>query len=175
MVINALTVLLVFAGLLQTSVSPAPASNQQAAPNGGETQSADDLATIVQSGSTNTRGYKVEIHKDGSATVEFTSGSAGASPKEFPAGTIDTRTLQQLLNQVGDVSKIQTGMCAKSVSFGTRTEISYQGKTSADLQCVRREPSGGDETQQAAEELSKFVMTALGQLKINTHRVFTAP
>jgi hypothetical protein len=138
-----------------------------------------DLATIIQSRSTNTRGYKVVIHTDGSATAEIDGGSP-ASPVEpspsqqFPPGTIDTKTLQRLLTEIGDVSKIPTGGCAKSVSFGTRTQIMYAGKTSGDLQCIRRQASGGDQAPlQAFEDLGRFVQAALSQLKINARRINT--
>ena len=132
------------------------------------------LATITQSSSTNTRGYKVVIHNDGSAAAEI-GGAEFASPtgrsQEFPPGTIDTETLRRLLTRIGDVSKIPTGGCAKSVSFGTRTQITYASKTSGDLQCIRQQGSDGDQASlQAAEDLGKFIQTILGQLKINDRR-----
>jgi len=55
-----------------------------------------NLATIIESGSTNTPAYKVVIHKDGSATAEI--GGWGAMShfriersQHFPPGTIDTK------------------------------------------------------------------------------------
>ena len=137
----------------------------------------DILATITQSRSTNTRGYKVVIRDDGSATAE-TGGASLALPAEpspsqqFPPGSIDTKTLRRLLTEIGDVSRIPTGGCAKSVSFGTRTQITYAGKTSGDLQCVRPPESGDDRASvEASKELSKFVQTTLSQLKVNDRRV----
>jgi hypothetical protein len=135
------------------------------------------LAIILQSRSTNTRGYKVVIHKDGSAVAEIDGITIGlhtepARSQIFPAGTVDTQTLLGLFAEIGDVSKIPTGGCAKSVSFGTRTQITYAGKTSGDLQCIRHTASDGDQAPlQASEDLSKFVQTALGQLKINDRRI----
>ncbi len=79
------------------------------------------LATITQSRSTNTSGYKVVIRDDGSATAEI-GGASLALPTEpsrsqqFPPGAIDTKTLRRLLAEIGDVSKIPTGGCAKSVA-----------------------------------------------------------
>ncbi len=131
------------------------------------------LATITQSRSTNTRGYKVVIRDDGSATAEI-DGASLALPTEpsrsqqFPPGAIDTKTLRSLLTEIGDVSRIPTGGCAKSVSFGTRTQITYAGKTSGDLQCIRQQASNVDQAPlQASEALGRFVQTTLGQLKIN--------
>lgn len=173
---------LAFAGLLQSSPTAAqqaitPAS-QATATAGQETKQGVErnLATIIQSRSTNTRGYKVVIHNDGSATAEI-GGASFASriepprSQQFPPGTIDTRTLRRLLAQIGDVSKIPTGGCAKSVSFGTRTQIAYAGRTSGDLQCIRQPASGGDQALlQASEDLGRFVQATFSQLKINDRR-----
>src|ERR1700730_16066231 len=135
------------------------------------------LAIITQSGSTNSRGYKVVIHNDGSATAEIGGANFGlrtqpSRSQQFPPGTIDTKTLRRLLIEIGDVSRIPTGGCAKSVSFGTRTQITYASKTSGDLQCIRRQASDVDQAPlQASEDLSRFVQTTLGQLKINDRRI----
>ncbi len=135
------------------------------------------LATIIQSRSTNTRAYKVVIHNDGSATAEISGASSylriePPRSQQFPPGTIDTKTLRRLLTEIGDVSRIPTGSCPKSVSFGTRTQIEYAGKTSGDLQCIRQQASDSDQALlQASENLGRFVRTTLGQLKINDRRV----
>jgi len=174
---------LAVAGLLQSSCAATP----QATPPEGQSTAAPgqemkqgvegNLATIVQSRSTNTRGYELVIHNDGSATAEISGATVAlrSDPprlQQFPPGTIDTKTLRRLLAEIGDVSKIPTGGCAKSVSFGTRTQITYAGKASGDLQCIRRTASDGDQAPlQASEDLSKFVQTTLGQLKINDRRI----
>jgi hypothetical protein len=138
------------------------------------------LATISQSGSTNSLGFKVVIRDDGSAAAEIAGTGAAPHPEpsrsqQFPAGTIDAATLQRLLTEVGDVGKIPTGTCPKSVSFGTRTQITYAGKTSGDLQCIRQPQGGGGDRAplQASEELGRFVQATLAQLKINTRRVYS--
>jgi hypothetical protein len=146
---------LAFAGLLQTSSAAAQQAitpeNQATATAGQEMKLGveSDLATIIQSSSTNTRAYKVVIHNDGSATAEISGASFGVRvepprSKQFPPGTIDTKTLRRLLTQIGDVSRIPTGRCGKSVSFGTSTQIAYAGKTSGDLQCIQQQASDGD-------------------------------
>jgi hypothetical protein len=173
---------LAFAGLLQSSpaaVQRAFTPEDQATATEGQEKKQGvegNLATIIQSRSTNTRGYKVVIRNDGSATAEISGGSLAfriepPRSQQFPPGTIDTKTLQRLLTEIGDVSKIPTGGCAKSVSFGTRTQITYAGKTSGDLQCIRRKASGGDQgPPQASEDLGRFVQSTLSQLKINDRR-----
>ena len=174
---------LAVAGLLQSSCAAAP----QATPSEGQSTATPgqemkqgvegDLATIVKSRSTNTRGYELVIHQDGSATAEISGATVAfrvdpPRSQQFPPGTIDTKTLRRLLADIGDVSKIPSGGCAKSASFGTRTQITYAGKTSGDLQCIRRQASDGDQAPlQASEDLSRFVQTTLGQLKINDRRI----
>jgi hypothetical protein len=91
--------------------------------------------------------------------------------QQFPAGTIDSSRLQALLGQVGDVSTIPTGSCPKSVSFETRTQISYKAKTSGDLQCIR-EASGTEETLlRNSKEVGQFVQDTLRRLNVDTRRV----
>ncbi|MGO9863964.1 MAG: hypothetical protein ACLPLR_10175 [Terriglobales bacterium] len=157
---------LAFAALLLFGYAAAPA--QQTTP-----AVAGDLATIIQSGSTNSRGYSVVLHNDGSATSVFIGTTdAMVEKREFPAGTVDTKTLGQLLAQIGDVSKIPAGHCPKSVSFGTTTKIEYEGKTSGDLQCIAQAaPDGNQALLQASKQLSHFVQTTLSQLKIANRRV----
>jgi hypothetical protein len=168
--------LLASAGLLpcsprasqRASASPATAAaDQETKPGVG-----GDSATITQSGSTNTVGYNLVIHSDGSAAV-MTSGSTHALVvrRGYPPETIDTKKLLRLLTAIGDVSRIPIGVCMKSPSFGTTTRISYAGKVSGDLQCIQHQASGGDEALlQSSEDLAAFVQTILNQLKIDTRR-----
>jgi hypothetical protein len=175
---------LAFTVLLQSNsaAAPQPTTQERPAPprTGQETKPGveGDLATIIQSRSTNTRGYTIIIRNDGSATAEISSGAGFASGPEpprtqaFPPGTIDTKTLRRLLTAIGDVSKIPAGSCPKSVSFGTRTQIAYAGKTSGDLQCIGQQAPSGDQARlQASEDLGKFVQATLSELKINDRRV----
>ena len=180
--LSVLPLVLVFAGLFSSNPVAAlqaiTPGNHQATAEQEVKQSVEGiLATITQSRSTNTRGYEVVIHNDGSATAEIGGTNFGlrtepSRSQQFPPGTIDTKTLRRLLIEIGDVSRIPTGGCAKSVSFGTRTQITYASKTSGDLQCIRRQASDVDQAPlQASEDLGRFVQTTLGQLKINDRRV----
>ncbi len=127
------------------------------------------LATIMQSGCTNTCGYNVGINTDGSATV-FTIATTHSlvTRQDFPAGTIDTKNLQTLLTEIGDVSRIPIGFHPKPVSFATTTKITYAGKTSGDLQCVEQSDPGGDQTLlHESEQLARIVLAILVQLKFD--------
>jgi len=180
--LSVLPLVLVFAGLFSSN----PVAALQAITPGNHEATAEQevkqgvegiLATITQSRSTNTRGYEVVIHNDGSATAEIGGANFGlrtepSRSQQFPRGTIDTKTLRRLLTEIGDVSRIPTGGCAKSASFGTRTQITYASKTSGDLQCIRQQASGGDHAPlQVSEDLGRFVQKTLGQLKINDRQV----
>jgi len=152
-----------------TASQATAAADQETKPGVG-----GDLATIIQSGSTNTIGYNLVIHSDGSAAGMpiIRSTRAVAVGREYPPGTIDTKKLQRLLTVIGDVSKIPIGVCMKSASFGTTTKISYAGKVSGDLQCIQHQPSGGDEALlQSSEDLAALVATILHQLKLDTRHV----
>jgi hypothetical protein len=180
--LQSVALVLAFAGLLPSSPAagqqPITAENRQVTATAErETGAKAILATITQSRSTNTLGYRILIRNDGSATAEIAGGSSAlrsgpSRSQEFPPGAIDTKTLRRLLTEIGDVSKIPTGGCAKSASFGTRTQITYASKTSGDLQCIRPHASDGDQApQQASEDLARFVRSTLGQLKINDRRI----
>jgi hypothetical protein len=174
----------VFAGAQQSGpTAPRQTTTPEAqtpAPVREETKRADKniLATIIQSGSTNTRGYRVVIHKDGSAIAEIRGAATGlrvepGRSQQFPPGTVDTKTLRRLLKKIRDVSSIPVGSCQKSASFGTRTQIEYANKTSGDLQCMGPQASDGNQALlQTSGDLSRFVQTTLSQLKIDDRRGF---
>jgi len=150
---------------------------QQAAAGQNTTPGAKEiLATIMESGSTNTYAYNIVIHNDGSASVVIRGTlDSMVETRQYPAGTIDTKTLLALLREIGDVSRIPTGPCAKSASFGTTTQISYAGKTSGDLQSIPQQATGVDPALlQASKNLYSFVQTIPSQLKINVMRAGTA-
>jgi len=170
--------LLAASGFLQSSpiASQRATASQATATADQETKPGvgGDLATIIQSGSTNTIGYNLVIHSDGSAAGMDSSGGTRSLVvrREYPPGTIDTKKLQRLLAAIGDVSKIPIGVCMKSASFGTTTKISYAGKVSGNLQCLQHQASGGDEALlQSSEDLAVFVRTIQHQLKLDTRRV----
>jgi hypothetical protein len=100
----------------------------------------DVLATIRNSGSTNTPGWTLTINKDGSGTITYDHTRRGRfghyEDKTFAAGTFASSQLEAILTQIGNVSSIPDHGCPKSASFGSTTTITYQGKTSGDLTCL---------------------------------------
>jgi hypothetical protein len=92
---------------------------------------------INNSGSTNTAGWQLVINPDGSgAFVSQPGHPINYGSKEYPAGTFNITGITTIIDQFGGASKIPTGTCAKSVSFGTTTTITYNGSTSGDVSCL---------------------------------------
>ncbi|GHO45546.1 hypothetical protein [Ktedonospora formicarum] len=121
------------------------------------------IATITNSGSTNTPGFTLTIAYDGSGTLTYKPGNnqrfASYQDKRFPAGTFSASQLSSQLQAIGDVSSIPSGHCMKSASFGTRTTITYEGKTSGDLSC----PNASDTP--AHLQLKRSVLQLANQAK----------
>jgi|GEM_PF-2258312 hypothetical protein len=137
---------------LTPTPSPIPTSTPAAVP----TNPSNLLVTVNNSGSTNALPYAINIFADGSASALVQNKPA----QNFPAGTVDVKTLRALLQNIGDVSQID-GHCAKSVSFGTITTITYNKKTSGDISCVF---TG------TVYNLYTFISQLEQQLKISTAR-----
>jgi hypothetical protein len=127
------------------------------------------VASVSVSASTNTRAYTLSIKNDGSVDVLIQNPNTS---QNFPAGTADIKTFAGILAQVGDVSLVtdlsadgkQIVMCAKSVSFGTSMTITYNGKTSGDLDCAQNNKSLPNQDQQ----LISFINTLINQLQIKS-------
>lgn len=98
------------------------------------------LAVITNSGSTNSPGSQLIIYNNGSGSLTFQPRpwqlSKQHENKTFPPGTFDTRQLAHILAQIHDLSTVPGHGCFKSVSFGSRTTITHNGKTSGDISCI---------------------------------------
>ena len=98
------------------------------------------LATVTETSSTNSDGYTFTLYNDGSAEGAVSMPSRiGAISREachLPPLTPMVRNCLDWLAQAGDISLIPTYPCAKSISLGTRTYVTYGGISSGDLQCI---------------------------------------
>jgi hypothetical protein len=99
------------------------------------------LAVITNSGSTNSPGSQLIIHNDGSGSLTsqprlWQLPSKQNVNKTFPPGTFDSRQLARILAEIRDLSAVPGHGCFKSISFGTSTTITHNGKTSGDLSCI---------------------------------------
>jgi len=85
-------------------------------------------ASIVNSGSTNTFGYKVTVYPSGKA---YSQVNGKLTMAHLPS-TLTGRFFRDLEAAV-PVSSLAAGHGMKSASFGTSTTVSYRGQQSPDL------------------------------------------
>jgi hypothetical protein len=84
-----------------------------------------DGATIANSGSTNAAGWTIQIRSDGQGTVMGRRFSI--APETAMRFLRDARLARD--------AHVAGRGCMKSVSFGTRLNVTYHGWTSPDLSC----------------------------------------
>lgn len=107
---------------------------------------------ILNSGSTNARGYTIVVHSDFSADVA----ASGEEPRPAVVGARQAKWLFAKVRAAMPLSALPVPRCMKSASFGTTLRISYQGATTPDLSC------GGDAT---ARELSRTAAVIESRLR----------
>jgi hypothetical protein len=92
-------------------------------------------ALIVNSGSTNSYGYSIQVWSDGTASV--TMQRRGTTVGTSKAFTVPAATVTRFFDDLAAARKdnAATVPCMKSVSFGTTMRITWQGWTSPDLSC----------------------------------------
>lgn len=116
-----------------------------------------DSAVIVNSGSTNTIGYKISVWSDGTAsvTMQQREGSSASRPKSFNVPSpIATHFFSDLA--AARSGKAVTVPCMKSASFGTSTHVTWQGWVSPDLDCPPKDSLG----QALAKDVEEIVKAA---------------
>ena len=99
-------------------------------------------AVIVNSGSTNTAGFKIVIQNDGAA--EYTpaprarpqpEGQHAVAPMKRKLPPALVHRLFSDLEAARPFSDLPRPTCVKSVSFGTRLTIQFHGDETPDLNC----------------------------------------
>jgi len=138
------------ASLPATGLTPAPAASAPARPP-------DDPAdiVIVNSGSTNTPGYRIAIHPD--ASVDVRSNGTTVRKALDPALAAELRAK---IASDGPLSALVSGHCMRSASFGSFTTLSYGGQTTGDLGCGAS-PMGADLGATVREIVAKLGAGAL--------------
>ena len=99
-------------------------------------QSVGPIAVIMNSGSTNTTGYRIVVSPDGSAQSEVTGLiTTGSAPKARAAmlPSAQVKKLFQDLAAAMPLSALPVRHGMRSASFGTQTTITYEALTSPDL------------------------------------------
>ncbi|MEH2070243.1 MAG: hypothetical protein V7K47_19140 [Nostoc sp.] len=87
-------------------------------------------AVIINSGSTNACGYRIHVLPSGKANYIVCN--------KRGSGQISVTTATKFFNDISaakPLSKLPYTSCAKSVSFGTSTEVRYQRQKSPDISC----------------------------------------
>ncbi len=96
---------------------------------------AADEALIVNSGSTNSAGYRLRVYAGGTTALQ--QGDA-AIRKHVPLALV--KRFFADLRAAGALDALPRAACMKSASFGSSTHVAYRGKTSPDLSCPSASP-----------------------------------
>lgn len=99
-----------------------------------------NLATIVNSGSTNAAGFRIAVRRSGKAEYhEVARGAAAESAEPEKTGReIPSDLAQRLfadLEAAKPLRSLPAPHCMKSKSFGSRLTIEFGGETTPDLSC----------------------------------------
>ena len=100
-------------------------------------------ADIINSGSTNTLGYVLHLHRTGSVVVDAKDGT---TPHEAAVTPDLINRFFAALDAAKPLGSMPAGRCAKSKSFGHSIQVLYKDSLSPDLTC----PLGANEAELAA-------------------------
>ena len=116
-----------------------------------QSQAAENAqAVIIDTGSTNRPGVQVTISANGSATVE----GRGVEPRALQFDSQLCKRFLSSLQSAAPLHALPAAHCVKSVSFGSRLFVEYNGERSPDLGCpVQQDPKVNDLKKQALEIL----------------------
>ncbi|MBN3959755.1 hypothetical protein [Nostoc sp. NMS8] len=117
-----------------------------------QTPNLKQTAVIINSGSTNTCKYRIRVLPSGKATYTVCNRKG--------VGEIKVNTATKFFNDISaanSLSKLPYKPCVKPVSFGTSTQVRYQGQKSQDISCPSNDPRVTnlyDDTKSIQEELN---------------------
>ncbi len=87
-------------------------------------------ALIVNSGSTNTAGYRLRVYADGTTALQ-----QGDVPIRKHVSAQLVKRFFADLQAAGRLDRLPSTFCMKSASFGSSTHIGYRGAMSPDVSC----------------------------------------
>lgn len=132
-----------------------------------------DLATIVNSGSTNTAGFRIDVRRSG--TAEYTSIPRGANAAHEEPEKSDREIPKDLasrlfadLEAAKPLGRLPAPHRMKSKSFGSRLTVEFAGETTPDL----NSGDGGDEHLRA---IIRDVNEMIAYFRSNQERSSGAP
>lgn len=97
-----------------------------------------DSAVIVNSGSTNTAGFKIAVERSGNAEYAAMPRRPlpqAPEPSRRPVPNELAKRLYADLEAAKPLSSLPRPRCAKSASFGSRLTIEFGGSETPDLSC----------------------------------------
>jgi hypothetical protein len=99
---------------------------------------AADSAVIVNSGSTNSAGFRIAVERSGNAEYTETSPRPNSRPVTPARRMVPDALVQRLysdLEAAQPLTSLPRPRCMKSVSFGFRLTIEFGGPETPDLTC----------------------------------------
>lgn len=114
-----------------------------------------DAAVILDSGSTNTSGYRLIVRASGKAEWSLfrRRGAQNCGSKNGNLPPDLTQKFFQDLHSLAPLSKLPFQRCMKSASFGHTLRVTYEGASSPDLTC----PPAADETAKLRDEVGRII------------------
>ena len=120
------------------------------------------FATIADSGSTNSNGFRVVVEPSGrTQSTVVPRGPEAPTGRSPAAGTVAealARRLYSDLDAAWPFSSLPSQHCLKSASFGTRLTIEFAGQRTPDLSCGRM----SDPIMRALAEDARDIIAASG-------------
>ena len=128
-----------------------------------------DTIQIINSGSTNTAGYVIELQRNG--LVKWTvaprrhividsTPSSTTTQNSIQIPLVRANSIFESVEQALPFTQYKPIGCVKSVSFGTRLFVAYNGQQTPDISCPLKD--------QRLVLLSKYVRELIAELNINT-------
>jgi hypothetical protein len=113
---------------------------------------------VIDSGSTNRPGATLTLDESGNVTVEQRNNEAQSTK-------ISAELCQQLMRDVkaaGMLSELPAQHCPKSVSFGSKLYVEFNGDRSPDISCTPQSDARAAALQKDANEILEIVRKQLG-------------
>ncbi|CAF3330535.1 unnamed protein product [Rotaria socialis] len=129
----------------------------------------NNIIQIINSGSTNTAGYIIELQRDGNVKwtvaprthqVFSTTPSSTTTQNSIQLSLSRTNNIFQAAEQALPFSQYAPIFCIKSVSFGTTLHVTYNEQQTPDLSCPLKD--------QRLINLNKYIHELISDLHINT-------
>ncbi len=129
----------------------------------------ENIVRITNSGSTNTAGYVIELQRNGhvkwtvaprSRFIDSTTLPSTTTQNSIQLPLLRANTIFQAIEQASPFNQYAPVFCIKSISFGTRLFVTYNGQQTPDLNCPVQD--------QRLVLLNEQIHALISDLNINT-------